>query len=304
MMHGSRVGVCTASPSYLTAAAGLPLSAVLASDVRGAVAVIPGSGNWWQGLLAARDQGAAAVVIADPKMLPGESLDARSWQGPAADIPVVVERPRLRPDLVSDSVGARRGRPARIITVECAAPVAGLDEVIRDGVGWVRSLAQGPVALVAGRSTAQGRMALLDAAAAEGGSRPATLLGTVLSGPDGGGLLQVLALGEVRTELVLDEPAGLVRLETSTADGTMRAPQRYESSPRLALRRAIEALSLGESVADLEELMEDMSLARELLGIPQGGGDVESRQSFVALRPKSRYARKWRRGSPGTRSPS
>ena len=75
----------------------------------------------------------------------------------------------------------------------------------------------------------------------------------------------MLALGEVRTEATVDQPAGLTRVETFTAEGAMRAPQRYESSARLALRRAVVACSAGEAVADLDELLEDMALTRTLL---------------------------------------
>lgn len=81
-----------------------------------------------------------------------------------------------------------------------------------------------------------------------------------------GGLLQLLALGEVRTEVAVDQPAGLTRLETSTEDGTLRAPERYESSARLALRRALVACSSGQPVTDLDELLEDSALTWALRG--------------------------------------
>ena len=168
------------------------------------------------------------------------------------------------------------------------ATAAGLNDVIRDGLGWVRSLVQGPLTLVAGSCAGQVRMALLDTRAADGTSIPATLVGTVLDGPGAGGFLQVLALGEVRTELVLDQAAGLVRLETSTAGETLGAPQHYESSARLTLRRTLEALSSGQPVPDLEDLLQDIRLARELLEPPKTEIDVETRQSFVAFRPKCR----------------
>ncbi|MGX5715820.1 hypothetical protein [Arthrobacter sp. MAHUQ-56] len=288
-MNGSRVGVATRLPSYRAAIAELSRSATLVEEARGAVAVVPGVGDWWQVLLSARDQGAAAVVLAEPEMLPRELFDGGSGPGTwPADIPVVVERPRLRPDLVWEAARARQGTRARIVTVECAATAAALDDVIRDGLGWVRSLVQGPLTLVAGSCAGQARMALLDARAADGTSIPATLVGTVLDGPGAGGFLQVLALGEVRTELVLDQAAGLVRLETWTAGETLGAPQHYESSARLTLRRTLEALSSGQPVPDLEDLLQDIRLARELLEPPKTEIDVETRQSFVAFRPKCR----------------
>lgn len=258
---GRACGVLAALPAYLAAIAELPLSAELTDDVSGAVAVVPGSGDWWQAMLAARAGGAAAVVLAHPTVLPRESVVSHQWPG---GIPVIVERPRLRPDVVADAVAARRGSPARIITVECVAPAAGLDAVIRDGFGWARSLARGPLNLRAGTATPRGRMALLDFDTAESGPSPATVMATAAGGLDAGGLLQVLALGEVRTELIVDQPAGLTRLETSTEEGALGAPERYESSARLALRRAIEACSEGKPATDLGELLEDMALTWEL----------------------------------------
>ena len=97
------------------------------------------------------------------------------------------------------------------------------------------------------------------------GQYPSPLGATAAAGLHADGLLQVLALGEVRTEVTVDQPAGLTRLETSTEDGTLRAPERYESSARLALRRAIEAQSSGQPGTDLDELLEDMSLTRAVL---------------------------------------
>lgn len=261
----SRVGrgyaVHTALPAYVAAVAELPISAALADDVRGAVAVIPGSGNWWQGMMAARAGGASAVVLADPAVLPQDAFVSHTWPG---DIPVIVERPRLRPDVVADAVAARRGSPARIITVECAAPAAGLDAVIRDGLGWVRSLAGSPLRFQAGIATAHGRMALLESGLLGGGGIPATLVGTAAGGLYAGGLVQVLALGEVRTDLTVDQPAGLTRLESFSQEGALRAPERYESSARLALRRAVEACSAGPA-PDLGELLGDMALTWALL---------------------------------------
>ncbi len=255
-------GVFAALPSYVAAAAELPLSAALTNDVRGAVAIVPGSGDWWQGLLEARAGGATAVVIADPQMLPREAIESHSWP---ADIPVIVERPRLRPDVVADAVRARGGEPARIVTVECAAPAAGLDAVIRDGLGWARSLVQGSLTLRSGTAAAQGRIALLDSAGPAGESIPTTLAGIASGGLHPGGLLQLLALGEVRTEVTVDQPAGLTRLETSTGDGTLRASECYEASARLALRRALAVRSSGQPVRDLDELLEDNALTWALL---------------------------------------
>lgn len=167
--------------------------------------------------------------------------------------------------MVADALRARRGSPARIVTVECAAPTAGFEAVIRDGLGWARSLVRGPLTLQVCSATAQARIALLDSGGSAGGAIPVTLGVAAAAGLHADGLLQVLALGEVRTEVTVDRQAGLTRLETSTEDGTLRAPERYESSARLALRRAIEAQSSGQPGTELDELLEDMSLTRAVL---------------------------------------
>ncbi|HKU03996.1 MAG TPA: hypothetical protein VJQ80_14415 [Arthrobacter sp.] len=259
---GRRLGVFTRLPSYLGAAAGLSTTAIPAGEPGGAVVVVPGSGDWWQGMLAARDQGAAAVIIADPQVLPRDYPDAGSWRG---DIPVVVDRPRLRPDIVAGAVQARRGHRARAITVECAAPAAELEAVAGDGFGWVRSLGEGALALRAAGGATHGGIALMDVRSG-GASLSATLAGTALGGGRGaGGLLQVLALGEVRTEVVVDQPAGSVRVETSTVDGILTAADQYESTARLALRRALDSCRSGLPTAELEDLLTDLALARRML---------------------------------------
>jgi hypothetical protein len=54
-------------------------------------------------------------------------------------------------------------------------------------------------------------------------------------------------------------------VETVTEGGTLRAPERYESSARLALRRAIDACLSGDPVADLDDLLHDMAVMGALL---------------------------------------
>lgn len=259
----SQARVFTTLPAYTAAVAELPVSAGLTDDRRGAVVVVPGTGDWWNAMLDARNGGAAAVVLAQPAVLPRAALVA-PW---AADIPVIAGRSRLRPDVVADALRARRGSPPRLITIECAAPAAALDGVILDGFGWARLLAGGPLALRASLAASRGRIALLDSmhSGGSGGPVPATLAATPVGGLHPGGLLQVLALGEVRSEVTVDQPAGLTLVETCTEEGSLRAPQRYESSARLSLRRAIEACSSGEPATDLEGLVEDLALARALL---------------------------------------
>lgn len=200
------------------------------------------------------------MVVADPAVLPREVLDG-GWPG---DIPVIIERPRLRPDVVAAALRAREGNAAALVTVECAAPARVLGGVVCDGLGWARFLAGGPLALSGAAATAHGRMALLEAPGDGRGTVPVSLLATAVGGFHPGGLLQVLGLGEVRTEVLVDQPAVLTRVETSGAEGTLRAPERYEGSARLALRRAHQACLSGEPVPDLDELLSDIALLHAL----------------------------------------
>ena len=260
MSSGGRVwSVSTDLPSYRAAVAELPVTTIRSAGAKGSVVVVPGGGDWWRGMLDARDEGAVAVVIAGPGT-PRKALVQEAWPG---DIPVIVERPRLRKDVVEDALRARGGSAARLVSVECAGPVAALDALACDGFGWLRSLAGVSPALKSGAATGGGRMALLHHPGRPA-MAPGTLLATPVSGAHPGGLLQVLALGEVRTEVTVDQPTGLTRVETAAGEGSVRAPQRYESSPRLALRRAIAALTSGVPVMDLAELLDDMALALAL----------------------------------------
>lgn len=263
-MSGSqRVHVATDLPAHRAAAAQLPMTTLSGAPLR--VAVIPGVARWWQDLLDARNSGAAAAVVVDPLNVAPEAMDALAA---SVGIPVIVERPRLRPDVALDALASRSGGPATLISVECAAAASCLEAVVRDGIGWARILGGGPAAapgLKAAAVTAQGRMAMLDTGGPEA-TVPATVLATIQPGRRPGALLKVLALGTTRTEITVDQPAGITRLETATAAGTLASPERYEASARLALRRAVEACNGGADVTDLQELLLDGRCARDILG--------------------------------------
>ncbi len=148
MSRDRAFSVVTVLPDYAAAVAELPVSAALAGDVRGAVAVVPRTGDWWEGMLAARAGGASAVVLADPGELPRAVAESRPWP---ADIPVIVERPCLRRDAVADVLRARRGSPARLVTVECAGPAAGLAGMISDSLGLGAVPGRGTTVAAGGR---------------------------------------------------------------------------------------------------------------------------------------------------------
>lgn len=255
---GRRFTVSTRLPRYRAALAQLPVSAGPADDVRGGVAVVPGSGDWWQGVLAARAGGALAVVLADPGMLPRGAVDGSPWP---VDIPVIVDRPGLRADVVADAAQARQSSQPRMLTIDCAAPAAGMAGVVLDGIGWARSLMGAGLKLCSGASTTGATMALLEGWGVDGMATPVTLMATRTGGRRPGGLIRVVAHGDVRTEVTIDQPAGLVCIETSTGEGVFRAPLRYEAPARLALRRAQEACVSGQPPGDLADLLADMSVA-------------------------------------------
>ena len=247
---GRRLPVFAHLPQYRAALAQLSVSAgLVVDDVRGAVAVVPGSGDWWQAMGAARAGGAVALVLSDPGMLPPGAMDGSPWP---ADLPVIV-----------DALQARRSSPPRMVTIDCAGPAAGMAGIILDGVGWARSLIGAGLELRSGASTPGATMALLEARKA-GAGMPATLMATRTGGRRPGGLIRLVAHGEVRTEVTIDQPAGLVRVETGGEGGVFRAPIRYEEPARLALRRAVEACTSGEPTPDLADLLADMAVTADI----------------------------------------
>ena len=247
-------------PAYQAAAAQLPRTVSLAVSVRGAVAVIPGVGPWWRKVLAARDAGAAAAVVADPLTVPWEAVEA--LDSPPG-IPVIVERPRLRPDVADDALSARAASPATMVSIECAAVSPHFEAVLRDAFGWARLFGGRPdevPRLSAATATGHGTMVLLDAGEPPESGTPVAVLGNILQGGQAGSLLNVLVLGTTRTAITVDGAAGFTRVETAMGDGTLLAPTRFEASVRLALRRAAEACSSGRDTGDLPALLLDAQL--------------------------------------------
>ena len=55
------------------------------------------------------------------------------------------------------------------------------------------------------------------------------------------------------------------RVRTSTARGSLSAPGRFESSARLAVRRALAALDAGDRPDDLRRLAADTALVERML---------------------------------------
>nr|WP_274636082.1 hypothetical protein [Microbacterium bovistercoris] len=237
----------------------LPLRARLGTHPAGAVVVVRGARGWPAAALAAAADGAAAVIVVDP--IPVSPADLDGVVSRARDVPILLDRARLRPDAADD---ARRDEPAPLYTVRCAAPAASLSAVVVDAIGWLRVLSSVPLRLRAATGTRHGSLGLFDAGAAV-----ATLTATVLADghADGGARVAALALGAVRTEVVV-ALGRAVRVSRADAAGEVDVPTRWESRRRLAVRRAMDALISGARPTDLADFAHDVGLAKALAAGP------------------------------------
>ena len=259
------VPVVTSLAAYRVAVAALPSRARLeggaigpadaedAAMVSGAIVVVDGLADWWDTAATAVDEGALAVLVADPREVPAE---AAALLG--STTPIVVHRPRLRDDLVGQAVAARDGSPSRIVVAEARGSTVDLEPIVRDAVGWVRALGDARVEVAQAAATPRGGTALLR------GRDDGRVVGSLViaaSHPKGE-LLRVRALGETATEVEIDEAMGRREVATSTAAGRMVAPTRYEDGERAAVRRALDAVASGTTrLPDLEDLVHDARAA-------------------------------------------
>ncbi|WP_404429520.1 hypothetical protein LG299_09360 [Microbacterium lacus] len=248
-------GVLCPEGPYRVAIAELPLSAQPTDRPDGAIVVVPGAAAWPDAVLAAAQAGAAAIVVADPVFLSAIEIQRVIDE---VGIPVIVERPLLRPDVSAAAPAAREtaseaSRPARMVVVDATARRSALGAVARDAVGWARVLMSEELEVVA----VGGAQALLVAA-----SGLSAAISVAVTARPGSGRIHAQALGEVITDVVVEGSA--VRMSTSTEAGRLIAPAVFESSERLALRRALAAVG-GASIRDLEELAADTVTADALL---------------------------------------
>ena len=265
-----RIPVVADLAAFRVAVAGLPLQAEPALDPAGAIVVVDGAGRWWDAADLAVDGGASAVLVAEPQEVPIEVVAELAAR---ADVPIVVHRSRLREDLVDLAVEERDGVDPRIIVGECRAASDGLAAVVRDAVGWTRALARTEVAVAAASVSSGAGTVLLRS---RGDDRIAGSLVLAVTRSDGA-LLRMQALGEVTTELEIDEAAGRSEVVTSTTRGRHVAPTRFESAERAALRRSIEAVVRGRSPRDLVDLVHDAEATAVIFG------DARAPRSLVDL---------------------
>ncbi len=248
------VGVVDPTGRYLAAVAELPLSTLAADRAAGAIVVTAGTAGWMDAALAASAAGAAAVLVADPAFVPAADLRGLEQR---LGIPVIIERPLLRPDVARDAADGRAGASPRVLVVDGGASEMRLRSVTRDAVGWLRVLAGDGLAVAA---ASEGALALLQTEA----GIAAALSVTVTARP-GPGWIRAQALGETITDVEVDGSAA--RVTTATGAGRLTSPIRFESSERLALRRAVSALTAPDRPDDLRELLADTELVERMLGL-------------------------------------
>lgn len=256
-----RVGILADLPEYVVAVAGLPRSAERVGRSAGAIVVVDGSAEWWDAAAGAVEAGAAAVLVAEPRAVPLEEVGALADRAADRGVPIVVHRSSLRADLVVLALAQRSGVAPRVTVAECRATADALPAMVRDAVGWTRSLAGAPLVVGAADSGRDAGTALLRA------DDDGRVLGSVLVGvtsPEGA-VLRVQALGEATTEVEIDAPLGHVELATSTAAGRLVAPARLESGERASVRRAVDMVARGTRCLELDELLADAQAAEAIL---------------------------------------
>jgi hypothetical protein len=256
-----RIGVVTALPDYVVAVGDLPRSARRVERAAGAIVVVDGSAEWWDAAVLVVEAGAAAVLVAEPDAVPLEAARALADRAVGWDVPILVHRARLRVDVLDVANGQRGGVAPRVTVAECRATGGDLPAMVRDAVGWMRELAGESLVVAAATVGAHAGTALLRAR--DDGHVVGSLLLAVTS-PEGA-VLRVQGLGEATTELEFDAPLGRSGLATSTVDGRLVAPARYETGERASLRRAVGTLVRGKPSTDLDQLLHDAEVASVVL---------------------------------------
>ncbi|NYE18229.1 hypothetical protein [Microbacterium immunditiarum] len=244
-------GVWTSVDAYRVAVAELPRSARLTESPRDAIAVVAGTDAWWHRAGAALADGALGVVVSRPENVPVDRLDALL----AVGRPVTVERPLLRSDSAQHVVETLAAtRSPDVIVVECHA--SPLSSALRDAIAWARAAA-GDTLAVRTASFASGReLALLESASGV----PVSLMAATQAGAPPDGRIRMTALGDT----IVEVDGGDHQMIVTVTDAAARriAPTRFERPERLALRRAIEAVTFGTTPPDLGELGHDEDVAR------------------------------------------
>ena len=246
--------VFTEDPRYRTALAELPASATAAPTIRGAD-IVTGP--------RVVDGTADQVLIA--------STDGSTDLDALPDGIVVLERPWFRTDVAQD-VAARCGWFPRI-EVEVTAPALRLRAVLADAAAWARVLAGDDLRTGEGASTRHGGIA-------EGHAGEAVVTIQVRRREAGAAALRISAIGPRRIEIRIEGERRSARVRVADEDGELTLPERWETSARVVLRRAVVARAGADPVDDLALFRRDARVADELLRLINQG-DERDRQPRI-----------------------
>ncbi|MBD3943563.1 hypothetical protein IF188_17875 [Microbacterium sp. NEAU-LLC] len=246
-----RVSIHTDLVAYQAAAGQLAATTLLAPGTADAVCVVGGAGAWCERGRALLTRGARAIVVDDPAPAGRDEIAGLREAAALRGVPVVLDRPRLRPDVAADAANAR-GDVALLSGDAFAAPNE-QQGVARDLCGWLRVLGGGPVRI---EHAAAGRAAVIVAGRSPAGVAVAASL-TITATTSARGTLEVVAIGASRVGVHVDEASGTATIETESAAGRLSLPPRFERRQRVALRRALDALEADEAPVDLRDLESD-----------------------------------------------
>lgn len=245
------IGVATALPGYRIAVAELPARLRL-RERDAQISVVRADADGIAVALRAVGRGARVIVVDRP------GADAGDFAGlSATGVSVVLNRPSLRDDDIHDARRADGGADAVpvAVTVQALTARGALGDVLVDAMGWGRVLAGSPLTLRSGHRVADAVLADLAGAGGIG-------VGVVASerlGAAGPARLRATTIGVHRTEVV--SIAGRTTVTHSTGAGEWVLPRRWESSERVALRRALDVLSGARAATDIAEWAHDLSCA-------------------------------------------
>jgi hypothetical protein len=250
----TRAPVWVPSPAHAGVLGELAGTVEGVSRPSGAICVVDGDDGWAERAVELTREGAVALVIADPAPVWVTQIDGLLSTG----TPVVLDRPRLPPDLLAGPSTASR---AHVFLAEAVSLPAERLAVAQDALGWVRLLAgvelridrtaHTALATIAMARTMSGVPVSLSITQAADGARPA---------------MNVLAVGPERTEVRIDDATLERRIRVADADGVREPRPRWETGLRLAVRRAVASLS-GEPVTELDDLRHDAAAAAAVLGV-------------------------------------
>lgn len=256
------IGVVASASAYRAAVGELPMTTTLedADAGEGSILVVAGGSGWPRRAAAAAEQGASALVVCDPRPAPGDETLLRAL---ADRLPVVLDRPLLRQDVVLDVLGGPTGSEPppeswALVSALCSAPPGRLAAVLTDALGWLRVLL-GPLETEAATGMGEGVLAQV-----RGPRGEAALTSRVLAEATAGPRIAVTAVAPRRLQIAI-APGSSPSVSWCDERGVAGAPARFEGRERLSLRRAVAALASAEHPADLHDWLEDSCLAEDLV---------------------------------------